>query len=64
VQGVVGRERELAALESFLADARGRTAVFALEGAPGIGKTTLWRAGIERARGAGTNVLAARATEA
>jgi DNA-binding CsgD family transcriptional regulator len=63
VQDVVGREQELAAFESFLADARDRTAVFALQGAPGIGKTTLWRAGIERARRAGANVLTARATE-
>lgn len=47
MHGVVGREHELAALESFLADARGQTAVLAMHGSPGM----------ERARGVGTNVL-------
>ena len=62
VQDVVGRERELAALEVFLADAVGRTAVFALEGAPGIGKTTVWRVGVERARAAGAQRRSRRST--
>lgn len=47
-----------------MAHARRGSAVLAFEGAPGIGKTTLWRAGVDRARAAGTAVLAARATEA
>jgi DNA-binding CsgD family transcriptional regulator len=39
-------------------------AVFAVEGAPGIGKTTVWRAGVDAARAAGAAVLTTRATEA
>src|SRR5919106_3467580 len=47
--GVIGREVELAALASFLDDVpRGSTALV-LEGAAGMGKTTLWRGGGEAA---------------
>src|SRR6202011_2513613 len=55
----VGRESELAVLHEF-ADAgeHGRALVFA--GGPGIGKTTLWDAGIDAARERGLRVLAAR----
>src|SRR5262249_45443709 len=40
------------------------TAVFAVEGAPRIGKTTVWWAGVQAARAAGATVLTTRATEA
>jgi ATP-dependent Clp protease ATP-binding subunit ClpA len=43
---VVGRERELAAVRAFLE--RGRD-VLVLEGEAGIGKTTVWQAGLEAA---------------
>jgi predicted ATPase len=63
-QIVVGRERELAELDAFLALAGHESAVLAFEGAPGIGKTTLWREGVRRARAGGAAVLTARPTEA
>ena len=55
--GVVGREAELAAIDAFVeAVARGR-GVLALEGEAGAGKTTLWRAALERAEAARFTVL-------
>jgi DNA-binding CsgD family transcriptional regulator len=61
---VVGRGGELAALDSFLMAACGEFAVLAIEGEPGIGKTTLWREGVRQAGERGATVLEARATEA
>ena len=59
--GVVGREAELSVLDGFLAsDAWPRGVVLA--GGPGIGKTTLWDAAVERGRDRGLRVLAARAS--
>jgi DNA-binding CsgD family transcriptional regulator len=56
---VVGREPEFSALRGFLdRDAAGRSLVLA--GEPGIGKTTLWEAGITIARERGLRVLVAR----
>jgi DNA-binding CsgD family transcriptional regulator/predicted ATPase len=55
---VVGREAELEAIDRFLGSEAGRALV--LEGEPGIGKTTLWRVALERARALGQHVLAAR----
>ena len=46
---VVGREPELARLSEFLADERFPKALV-LTGGPGIGKRTLWEAGIDVAR--------------
>ena len=60
--GIVGRDAELAAIEGWLDDARASTLL--IEGGAGIGKTTLVRAAIERARAAGVEVLAARPTQA
>jgi DNA-binding NarL/FixJ family response regulator len=54
---VVGREPELVALRSA-------PAALVLTGGPGIGKTTLWEAGIEAARDEGRAVLVARPTGA
>jgi DNA-binding CsgD family transcriptional regulator len=56
---IVGREQELADLQAALA-ARGPR-VHVIEGEPGIGKTTIWRAAIE---GSGALVLRARPVEA
>jgi DNA-binding CsgD family transcriptional regulator len=62
VSGVVGRERELAALRAFL---RGDgPAALVLTGWPGIGKTTLWEACVAEARTAGLRVLSARPSDA
>ncbi|HET9242987.1 MAG TPA: AAA family ATPase [Gaiella sp.] len=60
--GVVGRERELAALEAFLADDVARALV--LVGWPGIGKTTLWEAAIAGAKAHGVRVLSSRPSDA
>ena len=61
--GLVGRKRELGELDEFIgAVAEGRRLI--LEGEPGIGKTALWRAGVERAQERGIRVLAARPAEA
>src|ERR1700742_2652924 len=54
---IVGREPELAALRS-------PPRALVLTGGPGIGKTTLWEAGVEAARDAGNVVLVARPTGA
>jgi predicted ATPase len=64
VVGVVGRERELSLAEKFL-DAMGkRFAVLVLEGAAGIGKTTVWREVVQRAAERKFVVLACRPAEA
>jgi DNA-binding CsgD family transcriptional regulator len=55
---LVGREPELAQLSEFLGGAASRTLV--LQGAPGIGKTALWEAGIDAARALGLRVAVAR----
>jgi DNA-binding CsgD family transcriptional regulator len=60
---IVGRERELDAIRSFLAGGDGRSRVLRLEGVAGIGKTTLWEAAIGAASERGLRVLAARPLE-
>jgi DNA-binding CsgD family transcriptional regulator/DNA polymerase III delta prime subunit len=57
---VVGREEEVAALAEFL-DARTRLpGVLLLEGEAGIGKTTLWRRGVELAAERGYRLLSCK----
>ncbi len=46
---VIGRDAELASLREFVAKVEDGTAVLVLEGEAGMGKTTLWRAGISEA---------------
>jgi DNA-binding CsgD family transcriptional regulator len=53
---VVGRQAELERIGGFL-DPPGGGLGLLLEGVPGIGKTTLWRAGIELGRARGYRVL-------
>jgi AAA ATPase-like protein len=48
--GVHGRAAELARIRRFLDDAAAGPAALLIEGAAGIGKTTLWFAGIDLAR--------------
>ena len=60
-QGIVGRERELARVRSFIASVPEGPSALLLEGAAGIGKTTLWQAGVAIARARGHRVLACRA---
>lgn len=57
---LIGRSNELAFVDDFLARLdEGPHALF-LEGEAGIGKTRLWREGVERARDLGHRVLTAR----
>jgi predicted ATPase len=60
---VFGRDEERGRLEELLD--RGRTSLcgLALEGAPGIGKTTLWRAAVADARRRGFRVLSTAPAE-
>jgi DNA-binding CsgD family transcriptional regulator len=62
---VVGREEELSALSALLdrhAAGDGPIAI-ALEGEAGIGKSTLWRAAVDDARGRGLRVISTRPAE-
>lgn len=60
---IVGREEELAALGAFLGKVPEGPAALVLEGDAGIGKSTLWLAGVERARAGGFRVLSSRPAE-
>ncbi len=62
--GIVGREPELAEVERFLGAAERGFAVLALEGEPGIGKTTVWREARRRAEERGHQVLWCRPSAA
>jgi DNA-binding CsgD family transcriptional regulator len=57
---VVGRAEELAAVRAFLAAVDRLPAVVVIQGEAGIGKTTLWRAGIASAGECGYRVLSTR----
>jgi len=61
---VVGREAELAACERLLERTAGGPAALVVEGEAGIGKTTVWRAGVAAAAGRGFAVLVCRPAEA
>ncbi len=53
----LGRDRELAAIERLLDGATARPALLTLEGEAGLGKTTLVRTALARARRRGFHVL-------
>jgi Cdc6-like AAA superfamily ATPase len=57
---LVGRDEELDAVRAFLADVVDGPAALVLAGEPGIGKTVLWEAGVDEARGAFACVLVCR----
>ncbi len=61
---IVGREEELASLDAFVSEAQGGLAGLVIEGDAGIGKSTLWLAGVEHARAQGLRVLSSRPAEA
>lgn len=61
---IVGRDQELASVRAFVDGAGVGPAALALEGDPGIGKSTLWLAGVERARESGSRILLSRPAEA
>lgn len=64
VSEIVGRDAELASLHAFIAEAQGGPAALVLKGEAGIGKSTLWLAGVEHARAQGLKVLSSRPAEA
>jgi hypothetical protein len=53
VNGIVGRDDELASLRAFVDDARDPPAAVVLESDAGIGRSTLWLAGVEHGRAQG-----------
>src|SRR5436309_2154462 len=61
---LIGREREVRSIEEFLQRAALAPELLVLAGEPGIGKTALWRDGVDRACASGTRVLEHRAVEA
>jgi DNA-binding CsgD family transcriptional regulator len=61
--GVVGRDAELASLREFVSSISAGAVALALEGDAGVGKTTLWEAGLEEAGDRRFRVLAARPAE-
>jgi DNA-binding CsgD family transcriptional regulator len=63
VQTIVGRDTELARIDAFLADGGGRS-VLLIDGEPGMGKTTLWQAAIDRASDRSRRVLQTQPTDA
>jgi DNA-binding CsgD family transcriptional regulator len=63
VHGILGRDAELAEVQSFIGSGSGGPSALLLEGTAGIGKTTLWRAGVSFARARGHRVLSCRAAE-
>jgi DNA-binding CsgD family transcriptional regulator len=60
---MVGRDAEVAEVGAFLDGTRVGARALILEGEPGIGKTTLWNAGIGLADRRGIEVLSARPVE-
>ncbi len=56
---VSGRDPELASLQGFVAGVADAAAALVLEGEAGMGKTTLWRAGVAGAEAQGLRVLQA-----
>jgi DNA-binding CsgD family transcriptional regulator len=60
VGSIIARQSELAALDEFLETSAAWPGALYFEGAAGIGKTSLWREGLDRARSRGSRVLATR----
>jgi DNA-binding CsgD family transcriptional regulator len=56
-EALVGRQPELAAIDEFVARAPSGPQALFLEGEAGIGKTRLWKQGVEHALAAGFRVL-------
>ena len=61
---LVGRERELGLIRSWVEDPAVWPAALVVRGDAGIGKTSLWQAAVERAHAQGLLVLVSRAIQA
>lgn len=62
--GIVGRERELGLVETFVVDDDSMAKSLVLEGLAGIGKTTIWNEGLDVATRRGIAVRSTRCTAA
>ena len=60
---VVGRDAELAALRDFVESSSDGASALVLQGEAGVGKTTLWKAGVAEAEDRGLRVLRAQPAE-
>jgi DNA-binding CsgD family transcriptional regulator len=63
VEAILGRGVELARIRDFIDSAASGPSALMLEGAAGIGKTTLWHSGVRLGRARGCQVLSCRAAE-
>jgi DNA-binding CsgD family transcriptional regulator len=63
VKSVVGRDAELRSMQEFLAASDGEARALVIAGEAGIGKTTLWQAGVDEAHAHPTLVLVANPAE-
>ena len=63
MEGIFGRDLELAAIERFLDSGSTWPGAVVIEGEAGIGKTTLWLEGVRRAEARGLRTLQARPAE-
>jgi hypothetical protein len=63
-QIVIARQPELARIDAFLAGVAAGAQVLVIESGPGMGKTTLWLAGLEGAANRDWRVLSSRPSEA
>ena len=61
---VVGRDAEIRTIEGFLARVVSGPAALVIEGAAGIGKTTVWVSACERAQRANLRLLSCRPVDA
>src|SRR5438046_2863801 len=61
---IVGREKDLASIQAVIGEGEGGTAALVLEGEAGVGKSTLWLAGVRHASERGLRVLSSRPAEA
>ena len=62
--GIVSREQELGSLHAFVERVADGPAALVLTGEAGIGKSTLWLAGVDEALSCGLRVLSSRTAEA
>ena len=61
---IIGRGRELAAVDGFVSSVGAGATTLVLEGEAGVGKSTLWRAGVRTAAEGGVRVLETRPAQA
>jgi DNA-binding CsgD family transcriptional regulator len=64
MSGIVARDEELACVQGFVDGVRGSPSALVLEGEAGIGKSTLWLAGVGHAHARGMRVVSSRPAEA